>query len=879
MLTLQDYDRFCLADPVFYDLPERYPDEHDRLAAARRPAPPGWERTVSGWCVTLRPHGTPLPGQGWQIHVSVVLDALEHAVDVVWEDCVAHGLPFSFARSRATARELAGDRADRFSSGRLLTVHPAGEDGLAAALGRLAARLGPLPGPYVPGALRHGAGPLHVRYGTTGGQPLRRPDGTLVPEPRRAVFAPPEWVPLPPVLRPDLETLRARPVGDFPYRVRSALRQGNGSGTYLAVDRRSGDRVVLRGAGPHAGPDRRGEDAPTRLRREHAALERLAGLDCVPRPLGLHQRADHLFAARTYIEGTPLLRAASAAFPLTSARRAAHEAGPYTAWALGVADRVGRALDGLLGRGLRLTELHPRSVLLCPGGRIALVGAGHLTDASDDRPGAADDPGFGAPGGLRGAAAHRHLLDRLRLWLFLPLPLPRRGPAALRTLASAVEEHYPVPRGFATGLLTGMTAGGHAPDPAEERVTALLTAERPDWPALRDSLVAGLHACATPGRDDRLFPGTPTGPAALGGHSLGHGAAGVLYALHRAGAAVPAAYPAWLVAAARRDPWPRPGLYDGLHGVALTLETLGLRDAALDVLDRARSVEGLVTGAGLAGGSAGIALVLLYLATATGDAALRDRALRLAARSVAAVEQGPWPARPGGPAPHGLLHGPAGVAVLCLRLYEETGEEHHLDAAARALRPDLARLHTLPDGTVTLAGDGNLPYLQGGSTGLAFALRDYLRHRPDRGLAAVLDGLRRTCDAVYVHNAGLFRGRSGCLAVLAALGGTAGDPAVRRQVRRLAWHARCYRGHLAFPGFRGLRLSADLATGAAGVLLALAAAFGAPGPVLPFLGPPAAAGPYAAQGEGGERRVGEPGRPGDPGTPGPGGGDAHPVAV
>jgi hypothetical protein len=46
-----------------------------------------------------------------------------------------------------------------------------------------------------------------------------------------------------------------------------------------------------------------------------------------------------------------------------------------------------------------------------------------------------------------------------------------------------------------------------------------------------------------------------------------------------------------------------------------------------------------------------------------------------------------------------------------------------------------------------------------------------------------------------------------------------------------------YRGHLAFPGNQLLRLSMDLATGTAGVLLALGAALHDEPVHLPFLGP------------------------------------------
>jgi hypothetical protein len=68
--------------------------------------------------------------------------------------------------------------------------------------------------------------------------------------------------------------------------------------------------------------------------------------------------------------------------------------------------------------------------------------------------------------------------------------------------------------------------------------------------------------------------------------------------------------------------------------------------------------------------------------------------------------------------------------------------------------------------------------------------------------------------------------------------GAAGrDPVVADQVRRLTWHALTYRGHLAFPGDQLLRLSMDLATGTAGVLLALGAALHDAPVHLPFLGP------------------------------------------
>jgi hypothetical protein len=92
-------------------------------------------------------------------------------------------------------------------------------------------------------------------------------------------------------------------------------------------------------------------------------------------------------------------------------------------------------------------------------------------------------------------------------------------------------------------------------------------------------------------------------------------------------------------------------------------------------------------------------------------------------------------------------------------------------------------------------------------------------------------------------HAGLFAGRAGLLPLLRD------DPAhATEQIRRLAWHALPHGGGLAFPGDQLLRLSADLATGAAGVLLALGSVLHDRPVHLPFLDEPQTPPPVTRQG-------------------------------
>src|SRR5262249_42675980 len=101
-----------------------------------------------------------------------------------------------------------------------------------------------------------------------------------------------------------------------------------------------------------------------------------------------------------------------------------------------------------------------------------------------------------------------------------------------------------------------------------------------------------------------------------------------------------------------------------------------------------------------------------------------------------------------------------------------------------------------------------------------------LRHRPGDEQAAARAALSAACEIPLTIHAGLFTGRAGLIHAREALGGAAGLAESRR---RLLWHASFHKGDLGFRGDQLLRLSMDLATGSAGILLAL------PGATLPLV--------------------------------------------
>lgn len=825
---------YCAADRDFFETPARLPDDATRYPLACGEAPEGWSRATRGLWSVLTPDGVRLPEQGWKIHLSATPRVADMTLDRAAAVLLRRRVPFKFLRSREALLLTADKNMARGSSGKFVTVYPADDAELATVLAELRSAVDGLPGPHILSDLRIGRGPVHVRYGAfverwcadeDGRQvpALRDPSGTLVPDVRSPVFTLPDWVTPPAFLDEPLAALRAAGFGDFPYRVVKALHFTNAGGIYLARHRVGGQTVVLREARPFAGLDGTAADGVERLHREYRALTALRGLDCVPEVYGLHTAWEHHFLAEEYIEGQTLLDAVLNRYPAVGRDTGEEATRAYARWAGTVIDNLGRALDAVHERGLRFRDVHPLNIIVRSDDSVALVDFEYAADldASDGmRVGAR---GFAAPAGMAPRDVDAYGL--WATWLFTLLPMMEMAdfaPDKAPLLEAVARERF--------GL--SPTEGPRRPDTARARPAAPeATATHADdvfapaeWPALRDRLAEGIHACATPDREDRLFP-ADWEVFHTGGHTLAHGAAGVLLALHRAGTAVPDTYIDWLIAAARRTrPEAAGGLYDGLYGVAVVLDELGRPEAAAEILERARAAND-PHGVGLFGGLAGIALTLCHFAVRTGDTALLDEAAHIADRLETLRRDS---SAPGLRLPDhaGLMHGLGGPALLQLRLHHVTGEKRRLDAARAALDWDIRQCVTMADGTVQAKqGHRHLPYLDQGSTGIALVAREYLTRADDPALAAFVSAATPCGAAPFVREPGLFHGRAGLVAAFALLAPADEEEQLLAAVRNFSWHALRKGEGMYVPGAGLLRLSADLATGSAGVLLALHTVF------------------------------------------------------
>lgn len=833
-MSIGRLEAYIVADRELYDSPRyaRFPRR-----GLREPAdvvlPSGWHRRERGVWDVFDPPGARPPVTGWKVHVAACPETAAAVSDVVVPYCLDNGVPFKRLASLEVVHLMAAKYAPRSGSGKYVTVYPDDDAHLVRLCRDLHPELAGLPGPRVLTDVTWREGPLSARYGAVRGRPyvdedgrpgtlMRDADGTWVPDGRRLGGRMPEGVRLPEGFEVAAPAPAGAALGHLTDLV--ALHHSNSGGVYKAWATDTRRWVVLKEARPLSGYDREGRTAPERLEREAQALERLKGVAGVPGYLGRLEVQGHEFLVEEFVEGLTLVNWAGVHSP-TSSRSDARpdELRDWARRADRLVGSVAAVLEGVHGRGLAMDDLHPGNVLVGASDEVCLIDFEAASELDRAGPGSFYGAGFGG-GRATGRERDLRALDMLALWLLLPLTrITDLDPTLLPEHVAWVRATYPVPPSL-DARLARLLAG---PAPVTRRTVD------------EDRLVAGIAARSTPHRDDRLHPGSAES-FTFGGTCLAYGAAGVLWATAATGREPRAEDLAWFVERLdRRSPYR--GLFVGDAGVAVVAHRLGLpRETLAPLVDGllAEPPDGGAT-LGLYAGAAGDGLAMLHLGTGLGEDRLVDGALSTAERCAAALRGGRRLSRAG------YLHGWAGVAQLFLAVHRHTGSPRWLGHAVDALGQDLERC-TVDDAAgvrVAMAGVRRIAYLGEGSGGIALVADEVLDHAEVPALEGLLPGLAQACRRTVVAQPGLLAGRAGLLAVVARLLPRlrgADDDAHGRAVAAVEAHRRLLGLHTVargdaqlVPGEGGLRLSADLAHGSAGVLLALHQAR-AGGAFLPF---------------------------------------------
>ncbi|HEY7591658.1 MAG TPA: class III lanthionine synthetase LanKC [Actinophytocola sp.] len=836
---------FLIADSDYYE-PWDTTDPGARFHPA--PLPDGWVRLDEGAWTHWGPPDLALPDQGWKVHVSSSLANARSVLAIVSLACAELGVPF---------KHLAGERifllahdkhAARPQSGKFCTLYPPTEECALLVMRRLSADLAGIGGPFVLTDRRFGESTcVSYRYGAFRGRTrvdaegthvpiLTGPDGRDIDDERKPAFHLPPGISDP--FREAAPAAPAGPVKMHGYAFDKVLRHSNAGGAYrFRTD--DGTAVFVKEAKAHNGYTADGADAKTRLAAEYLVLRELharaPGL--CPRPVELFHHWEHTYLVSELVPGVSLYRWMVTNNPAVLDHTDVAAYAGYHERCLDLLDQLEAQLRTLHGLGYVFIDLSPTNVLVDDDDRVRLVDFEAVQPVGDVRR-FMGTPGYLPPEPRAVVRRDPKDLDRyglaaLALLLVFPAhEAAERHPAVLDHLHADLSEFAPVrPRLWQWATRCHERAGDTClPTPAAVRADPIAALA-----GLAERTADAVEEMARPDHPARVYPTIPLGYQ-TDTRALAAGTAGVLYALHRAGRAADPAVVRRLrdgaVAAAETS---APGLLHGSAGIAGVLAELGEADAAEDLLTTAAAHPLNDAAATLGGGAAGTALGLLAHHRRTGEQRWLDRAAGLLESVPDGAE---LTTRLSTTNRSGLVGGRTGVALALYRLYRTTGDERLFTRGMRLLREELAYAVPLPGGglgfRIAQADRRVYPYLFAGSAGYAAVLSRFLAHRPgaefdvvedDLTAAEVLERCLRACSARFTVFPGLFPGLAGLVMTLAGAGRRLRRPELvdtaLASARGLFRYAVPHGNGVGWLGEPGQRLSADLWSGAAGVLLTL----------------------------------------------------------
>lgn len=682
---------------------------------------------------------------------------------------------------------------------------------------------------------------------------LVAPDGREVEDVRGPSFRLPDWVQDP---FPAAESAPAAGALNGRYTVEKALQFSSAGGVYVALDSKTGRRVILKEARANVHNFSDSSDAADMLRHEYALLERIAELGAAPRPIELFHEWEHLFLAEEYFEGyMPLRRYSSQSSIFLDTRPTKKSVAAQLEKVLRVTGRLAEIVEALHESGVLWGDISFNNVLVHPETLdvkiIDLESARLLGDAPSPRittPGFADvrkpadaaasveDDYFGVGAVLLFLLTHVNGLLGLK-------------PEAWKEALAGLGDDFGVPPSVSAAVASLLdpeprcrprpsVALARGARPLEE-IGPINFAER-DWTRDGSQRLAEtvrescrfIKANADLHRKDRIFPADPlvyeTNPM-----SLAHGAAGVLYALDKVEGRVDARLLERLASEEVQAQSCPPSLYHGLSGIAWALLELGCPERARQWLEAGVGHPLLGASAGLYHGLAGWGMANLRFWLASREPRYLEHAERAAEALLASARERDgslfWPAEDG-IVRYGLAHGQSGIALFLLYLDRALGGGRYGRAAARAFEHDLAHASETENGALSWrrADDGRkvvYPYWKHGSAGIGIvALRFYRALREPR-YRELIERIYIDCDRKYSIFPGRNEGLAGIGEFLLDAHRETGERKFLNSAFRAAAGLAIFRVSqpegAAFPGDGVARFSCDLATGSAGIVLFL----------------------------------------------------------
>lgn len=360
---------YSMGDLLFFTNPKYDTDNSKRFSV---PIPEEWAEFREPEWTYIIPLKNNMQRQGWKVHISSTMECTDEILLIVSEYCYKKNVIFKHLSTVKRFVNRNGKQMPREHAGKFITCYP-NEAILEEFLSYLEDKLQKYQGPYILSDKRWAIGPIYLRYGMFKKGSLNSHgnysdqleiNGKMITDKRESFFVKPDDSVTPNFLKKWLNFKEVNSGELIPFEIKKPIRFSNCGGIYEGIYPELGNGAVfIKEARPHTAIDDKQLTAIDRLKAEGKALNLLEDIDCVPKLLWEGDLWEHYFLVMEKVEGMTLNRWITKNYPLYS-RNETNYATDYLARAHRIVQDLEEFFERIHERGIFHQDVHPKNFIV-----------------------------------------------------------------------------------------------------------------------------------------------------------------------------------------------------------------------------------------------------------------------------------------------------------------------------------------------------------------------------------------------------------------------------------------------------------------------------------------------------------------------------------
>lgn len=782
--------------------------------------------------------------QGFKIHISTVYENAATTLNIVSKLLVELKIAFKHVKDQGCLYNMYSKHGNRISAGKFITIYP-NEEEFIPLLEKLEEVLIDQPkGPYILTDRRWKDSNIYYRYGAfksikddKGRYCIVNPQGELIVDSREPKFSLPYFVEIPNEIKIQDEIMKSNaPNIDNRlklYNIESVIRFSNAGGIYKATRKSDGKKCVIKEARNEIGLDGQNRNSKERLQTEYEALLKLQGVDGVMQVMDYFEVWENKFLVVEFVEGVTLYAWASVNYP--SSRK--QDVKEYSTKVIKIVECLKGIVEQMHQRNVAMCDLQHQNIMIDENLNVNIIDFETAEEESSNSEPALATRGFANMHNTIARERDWYSLNRILQFLLLPI-----GPVqdidmsvnlkhCLWIYKNYGSEMYEYFNNFQMETRDKITnfekIFSNTFDIAKSQIDMRETQNTLDTKDTLDKLKnALLKNCNIESKgfingDIRQYE------MDCGLLNLQNGGFGAILALLRLDS-LNDEQRQWIenqIPDLLNNNYNN-GFLTGRSGIACVLYECGYKEEAIQLMDLVMdSYDKGSVDISLRSGLAGIGIAFACIGTEENNEEYLSQSKQITQTLLDKVDNEELPIGTDWQSYNaGILDGHTGISIFLTLLYEITRNEKYLSFSEMLIERELTKSISSEDGSLRLLDSKTnrmYPYLSNGSIGLGLAITALNRTDKCFSFQDELEAIIKATDYRIVLEPGLFDGIGGFLLANCFQENTILTEEILEVLNLfLIEHEDTY----LVPGKMFYKLSSDVHTGVAGVILGMLSA-------------------------------------------------------